>query len=170
MTKGRDAYQKKNYVNAQKYYSKALKIEPNLVKNQEEWVRDKVRSGEPADLLKKGVQTPDGSLPASKDLITKHDKELIIRASFRKYPRAEHVALSLPPIGGLKACPLKEASGVVPKLRVKNAVVPHNALFLPGILHICGSCPHQDPLYLHSNLAPKNDCPNRVSFSYKGTA
>ena len=87
-----------------------------------------------------------------------------------KYPRAEHVALSLPPIGGLKACPLKEASVVVPKLRVTNAVVPHNALFLTGILHTCGSYPHQDPLYRRSTLSPKNDCPNRVYSSYKGTA
>ena len=87
-----------------------------------------------------------------------------------KYPRAEHVAFSLPPIGGLKACPLKEASVVVPEHRVTNAVVPHNALFLLGILHTCESCPHQDLLYRRSSLSPKNDCPNRVSSSYKETA
>jgi hypothetical protein len=75
------------------------------------------------------------------------------RNGVSKYPRAEHVALYLPPMGGLnKACPLKEASVVVPILRVKNEVVSRSALSILGILHTFGSCPHQDPLYQHSSL------------------
>ncbi len=65
------------------YYSKALEANPNLVEQQEEWVRARVKNGESADLLERIDPEFRGlSLPSRKDLIEKNHKGLIIRASF----------------------------------------------------------------------------------------
>ena len=44
--KGKDAYQDGNYEEAKKCYIQALELEPNSFSKQEEWVRDRVRSGQ----------------------------------------------------------------------------------------------------------------------------
>jgi hypothetical protein len=64
--------------------SKAIEADPKLVEKQEEWVRERLKSGKSADLLERIDVKLRGkdSLPDRKDLIEKHCKELIIRALF----------------------------------------------------------------------------------------
>ena len=65
------------------YNFNAFKTDPNLIKKQEKWVRDMVKSGKSANLLERIPKVPsDVSLPFRKHLIKTHYKELIIRASF----------------------------------------------------------------------------------------
>ena len=85
LSKGRIAYQEAKYEDAEKYYSKALEMNPGSVAAQEEWVRDRIRSKASADLLERiGVKLDDGFLPTRKDVVLKYDRKLIIRASFLK--------------------------------------------------------------------------------------
>jgi hypothetical protein len=91
-------------------YSKAIEADPNLVEKQEEWVREKLKSGKSADLLERIDVKLSGkdSLPVRKDLIEKHGKELIIRASF---------------LEKLIADELNDAKAYRKGIEIKNAVV-----------------------------------------------
>ncbi len=84
VTTEKRAFQAAREQEAMNYYSKAVEDNHKLVEKQEEWVRERLRSGKTADLLQRiDVNLRDDeSLTIRKDLIEKYDEKLMIRASF----------------------------------------------------------------------------------------
>ncbi len=83
MSKETEPYKAAKYEEAMKYYTKAIELNPKLTEPQENWVRQRLRSGKPADLLERVDQNLAGeSLPLRTDLIEKHNEQLLLSKPF----------------------------------------------------------------------------------------
>ncbi len=105
-------------------YAKDIDTNPSLVKEQEEWVRERLRSGKSANLLERiDLKLGGESLPMRKDLIEKYDKKLMIRGLF---------------LEKLIADDLNDAKAYRKGITIKNAIIVggldlSNAVVLPTI-------------------------------------